>query len=138
MLSKPRLVLVDDNTATLQVLSETLAPSARMRFACSSARTLKAVEADLPDLLILGINMPGLCGLTVLAKLSALLASARLPDRCAADDGLPSTSASKAASRGVTCRSCGACSLCSSPAGSDAGFMSCLRYALPLAAPDFG
>lgn len=63
MPSKPRLLLVDDNTATLQVWSETLAPFARMRFVRSSAKTLKAVEADLPDLLILGITMPGSRGL---------------------------------------------------------------------------
>lgn len=138
MPSKPRLLLVDDNTATLQVWSETLTPFARMRFVRSSAKTLKAVEADLPDLLILRINMPASRGLVVWAKLRALLASARLPDRRAADDGLPSTSGSKAASRGVTCRSRGTCSRSSFSAGNDAGFMSRLRCALPLAAQDFG
>lgn len=79
MLNTPRLLLVDDDTVTLQVLSKTLAPYARMRFARSGTDALKAVEAELPDLLILDINMPGLGGLDVLAKLRALPASAQLP-----------------------------------------------------------
>jgi PAS domain S-box-containing protein len=79
MLNKPRLLLVDDDTVTLQVLSKTLAPYARMRFARSGAEALKAVEAEPPDLLILDINMPGLGGLEVLAQLRARPASAQLP-----------------------------------------------------------
>ena len=42
MADKPRLLLVDDDTVTLQVLSKTLAPYARMRFARSGAEALKA------------------------------------------------------------------------------------------------
>lgn len=79
MPDKPRLLLVDDDTVTLQVLSKTLAPYARMRFARSGAEALKAVEAELPDLLILDVNMPGLGGMEVLAQLRARPASAQLP-----------------------------------------------------------
>lgn len=79
MADKPRLLLVDDDTVTLQVLSKTLAPYARMRFARSGAEALKAVEAELPDLLILDVNMPGLGGMEVLAQLRARPASAQLP-----------------------------------------------------------
>lgn len=79
MPDKPRLLLVDDDTVTLQVLSKTLAPYARMRFARSGAEAIKAVEAELPDLLILDVNMPGLGGMEVLAQLRARPASAQLP-----------------------------------------------------------
>ncbi|WP_374430107.1 response regulator [Ideonella dechloratans] len=79
MADKPRLLLVDDDTVTLQVLSKTLAPYARMRFVRSGAEALQAVESELPDLLILDVNMPGLGGMEVLAQLRARPASAQLP-----------------------------------------------------------
>jgi PAS domain S-box-containing protein len=79
MADKPRLLLVDDDTVTLQVLSKTLAPYARMRFARSGAEAIKAVEAELPDSLILDVNMPGLGGMDVLAQLRGRPASAQLP-----------------------------------------------------------
>lgn len=79
MADKPRLLLVDDDTVTLQVLAKTLAPYARMRFARSGAEAIKAVEAELPDLLILDVNMPGLGGMDVLAQLRGRPASAQLP-----------------------------------------------------------
>lgn len=79
MADKPRLLLVDDDTVTLQVLSKTLAPYARIRFARSGAEALQAVESELPDLLILDVNMPGLGGMEVLAQLRARPASAQLP-----------------------------------------------------------
>lgn len=79
MPNKPRLLLVDDDTVTLQVLSKTLAAYARMRFVRSGAEALKAVEAESPDLVIMDINMPGMGGLEVLAQLRARPASAQLP-----------------------------------------------------------
>ncbi|UDF35982.1 UNVERIFIED_ORG: response regulator [Shinella sp. XGS7] len=79
MADKPRLLLVDDDTVSLQVLAKTLAPYARMRFARSGAEAIKAVEAELPDLLILDVNMPGLGGMDVLAQLRGSPASAQLP-----------------------------------------------------------
>lgn len=94
MVNKPRLLLVDDDTVTLQVLSKTLAPYARMRFARSGAEALKAIEAEPPDLLILDINMPGMGGMEVLAQLRARPASAQLPVilvTSASDDALEAT-----------------------------------------------
>ncbi len=79
MADKPRLLLVDDDTVALQVLSKTLAPYARMRFARSGTEALKAVKEELPDLLILDVNMPGLGGMDVLASLRAKPATAHLP-----------------------------------------------------------
>jgi len=79
MADKPRLLLVDDDTVALQVLSKTLAPYARMRFARSGTEALKAIDEELPDLLILDLNMPGLGGMEVLASLRARPASAHLP-----------------------------------------------------------
>lgn len=79
MPDKPRLLLVDDDTVTLQVLSKSLAPFARMRFARSGAEALKAVESELPDLVILDLNMPGLDGLEVLSALRSRPQSAQLP-----------------------------------------------------------
>ncbi|TDP62026.1 response regulator [Roseateles toxinivorans] len=79
MADKPRLLLVDDDTVALQVLSKTLAPYARMRFARSGTEALKAVNEELPDLLILDVNMPGLGGMDVLAALRAKPASVHLP-----------------------------------------------------------
>ena len=79
MPDKPRLLLVDDDTVTLQVLSKSLAPYARMRFARSGAEALKAIESELPDLVLLDLNMPGLNGLQVLSALRSRPQSAQLP-----------------------------------------------------------
>lgn len=79
MPNKPRLLLVDDDTVALQVLSKALAPHARMRFVRSGAEALNAVEAEPPDLVIMDINMPGMGGLEALTQLRARPASAQLP-----------------------------------------------------------
>ena len=46
MPDKPRLLLVDDDTVALQVISKALAPYARLRFARSGAEALKAITTS--------------------------------------------------------------------------------------------
>ncbi|HNC44463.1 MAG TPA: response regulator, partial [Acidobacteriota bacterium] len=69
---KASILAVDDNPANLDVLAQMLAgASYEVRFATSGLMALGAVRAELPDLILLDVKMPGMDGLTVCRELKA-------------------------------------------------------------------
>ncbi len=58
----PSILLVDDDPAVIQVLSKTLSGLGRLRFATSGADALRLVQQEVPDLLLLDAEMPGMSG----------------------------------------------------------------------------
>ena len=67
---KQVILCVDDDKKNLALLEALLGPKGYdLRLAGSGEETLKCVAAELPDLILLDIMMPGMSGLTVLEKL---------------------------------------------------------------------
>lgn len=64
--TKPSILLVDDDATVIQVLSKCLAGLGRLRFATSGAAALRLAHEDVPDLLLLDADMPGMSGFEVL------------------------------------------------------------------------
>lgn len=73
------LLLVDDESANLQVLRHTLQEHYRLLFAKDGHKALELVEADRPDLILLDIMMPRLSGLEVCRQLKADPDTANIP-----------------------------------------------------------
>lgn len=69
-MSETTILIVDDESANLALLTQLLQPHYQVRAAISGERALKAVEiAPLPDLILLDVMMPGLDGYAVLQQL---------------------------------------------------------------------
>ncbi len=65
-----QILIVDDTPANLQVLGQTLATKAyQIIIATNGVQALKAVEKQIPDLILLDINMPGMDGFEVCKRL---------------------------------------------------------------------
>jgi len=65
-----RLLLVDDDTALLEILQNYLHRAGEeVRTATSGAAALAALSEELPDLVVLDVTMPGMDGWHVLAKI---------------------------------------------------------------------
>lgn len=58
----PSILLVDDDPAVIQVLSKTLSGLGRLRFATSGADALRLAQEEVPDLVLLDAEMPGMSG----------------------------------------------------------------------------
>ncbi len=70
--SKPNILIVDDTVENLRVLSAMLGEHGYEARSVTSGRlALQAVERDLPDLILLDINMPHMSGFEVCAELQA-------------------------------------------------------------------
>ena len=68
----PDILIVDDTPANLDLLCGMLRDRGyRVRVATSGARALAAVRAELPDLLLLDVNMPGMSGYDVCRQIKA-------------------------------------------------------------------
>ena len=68
--SKPVILIVDDAAENLHILSELLRPDYRVLAATSGERCLLVANGALkPDLILLDVLMPGMCGYEVLARL---------------------------------------------------------------------
>jgi two-component system, sensor histidine kinase and response regulator len=65
---KATLLLVDDNPANLQILVDTLRHSYELLTAQSGKRALEIAARNLPDLILLDIQMPGLSGFDTCRK----------------------------------------------------------------------
>ncbi len=77
---QPSILMVDDNPANLELLSGMLTGRGyKVRAAISGAMALQAVRSDPPDLILLDINMPGMNGFEVCAKLKADKGSREIP-----------------------------------------------------------
>lgn len=69
---KPNILIVDDTVENLRVLSAMLSEQGYEARPVTSGRlALQAVERDLPDLILLDINMPHMSGFEVCAELQA-------------------------------------------------------------------
>jgi len=77
--TRPRLLLVDDEPANLQVLRQVLHEDYRLLFARDGYKALELARAEAPQLILLDVMMPGLSGLDVCRTLKAQEATAGIP-----------------------------------------------------------
>jgi CheY-like chemotaxis protein len=73
----PRILIVDDEPSVAEVLGEFVSDIGTVEIAGDGAAALAAAIRTRPDLVLLDMNMPGMSGLEVLRRLSAL--DARIP-----------------------------------------------------------
>lgn len=78
-LSSANLLLIDDDTGFLQILSRILQSYPEQRFATSAAEGLSLAREAKPDLILLDVEMPGLGGLDFCKQLKADPALADIP-----------------------------------------------------------
>jgi two-component system, OmpR family, sensor kinase len=67
----PSILLIDDDPSVIQVLSQCLSALGRLRFATSGAAALRLAREDVPDLVLLDAEMPGMSGFEVWAAMRA-------------------------------------------------------------------
>ncbi|XHS80221.1 HD-GYP domain-containing protein [Burkholderiaceae bacterium UC74_6] len=77
--SRPKLLLVDDEPANLQVLRQVLIEDYRLLFARDGYKALELAKSEAPQLILLDVMMPGLSGLDVCRTLKAQAATAAIP-----------------------------------------------------------
>lgn len=76
---RPRLLLVDDEPANLQVLRMILQHAYRLVFARDGEKALELALQEPPDLVLLDVMMPGLSGLDLCRRLKAQSATQHVP-----------------------------------------------------------
>ena len=76
---RPKLLVVDDEPANLQVLRQILQAHYRLAFARDGEKALELAAREKPDLILLDVMMPGLTGLDVCRRLKADQALRRIP-----------------------------------------------------------
>jgi putative two-component system response regulator len=76
---RPKLLLVDDEPANLQVLRQVLQDDYRLLFARDGHKALELARTEAPQLILLDVMMPGLSGLDVCRTLKAQDATAAMP-----------------------------------------------------------
>ena len=76
---KNKLLLVDDDTASLLELIDILKPEYKIYTAKDGLSAIQIAEEYLPDLILLDINMPGMSGYDVLSKLQKSDSAAGIP-----------------------------------------------------------
>lgn len=76
---RPRLLLVDDEPANLQVLRLILQKDYRLAFARDGEKALALAQQDPPDLVLLDVMMPDLSGMDVCRRLKAEPATRSVP-----------------------------------------------------------
>ncbi len=76
---RPRLLLVDDEPANLQVLRHVLQEEYRLLFATDGVRALDIVRRQRPDLVLLDVMMPAMDGYAVCEAIKADPAIAEIP-----------------------------------------------------------
>jgi putative two-component system response regulator len=77
--NRPRLLLVDDEPANLQVLRHILQDDYRLLFARDGAKALELARQERPALILLDVMMPGLNGLDVCRMLKQQAATRAIP-----------------------------------------------------------
>lgn len=76
----PIVLIVDDSSVNLQVLSELLRPKYRVLAATSGESALRVANGSLkPDLILLDVMMPGMDGYAVMARLRDNTATREIP-----------------------------------------------------------
>lgn len=76
---RARLLIVDDDTASIHILHHTLAASGDLHFAKTGSQALRLARETLPDLILLDAHMPGLDGFDVCRSLKAEPAFRHVP-----------------------------------------------------------
>lgn len=76
---RPRLLLVDDEPANLQILRHILQEDYRLLFARNGEKALQLAADESPNLILLDVMMPDVTGLEVCRRLKATPATARIP-----------------------------------------------------------
>ena len=64
-----RVLLVDDNETVLSLMTDFLSSGYQVDRASTAGQALKAIAANMPDVILLDVNMPGTDGLTLLQSL---------------------------------------------------------------------
>ncbi|WP_195794714.1 HD-GYP domain-containing protein [Roseateles sp. DAIF2] len=77
--TRPKLLLVDDEPANLQVLRHVLQDDYRLLFARDGHKALELARAEAPQLVLLDVMMPALSGLDVCRTLKAQAATRAIP-----------------------------------------------------------
>jgi len=67
----PRILIVDDDTASIHILRHTLAAMGDLQFAKSGEEALQLARRIVPDLILLDAHMPGIDGFDVCRSLKA-------------------------------------------------------------------
>lgn len=63
---RPRILVVEDNPVSLELMVELLSPRGFEVYACSDGReVMRLAKAHRPDLILLDINLPNIDGLTL-------------------------------------------------------------------------
>ena len=75
----PRLLIVDDDTASIHILRHTLAAVGDLHFAKSGEEALQLARRLLPDLILVDAHMPGIDGFDVCRSLKAEAAFVHVP-----------------------------------------------------------
>jgi len=73
------ILLVDDDSTAVRVLSRILANFAPLRFATSGRAALKLARESVPDLMLLDVDMPELSGFEVCKAFKSDAALAEVP-----------------------------------------------------------
>lgn len=76
---RPKLLLVDDEPANLQVLKQILQQDYRLLFARDGEKALSLALNEKPDLILLDIMMPGITGLETCTRLKSNSVTAHIP-----------------------------------------------------------
>lgn len=79
MNDKPYILIIDDITLNIAILDAALAPSYHTRFALSGREALEMIAKEPPDLILLDVMMPEMCGYEVFAQLKAATNTASIP-----------------------------------------------------------
>jgi len=79
MENKPSVLIVDDETTNLKLLSHTLSPSYNVYSAANGQDALIAAGKCLPDIILLDIVMPGMDGFEVLEALKSSKQTKHIP-----------------------------------------------------------
>lgn len=77
--SRPKLLVVDDEPLNLQVLRQILQQDYQLLFARDGEKALALAQAELPDLILLDIMMPGITGLETCQRLKQHPATQGIP-----------------------------------------------------------
>ena len=75
----PRILIVDDDTASIHILRHTLAAMGDLHFAKSGEEALNLARRIVPDLILLDAHMPGIDGFDVCRSLKAESAYRHVP-----------------------------------------------------------
>lgn len=78
-LPRPKVLVVDDIPSNVQVLSRILKDDHEIYFATDGIKALDLVQAQLPDLVLLDIMMPGMDGYEVCTRIKANPATRDIP-----------------------------------------------------------